>query len=409
MKRDKLPYLLFALASLVIFGCELFTGMPMEPVPISPIPPTEEVAEAPAPVVEAEPPKPRPVGILTQMGETISLYDRDGYTLMQLNTPSIHDANERNLHAGSAYLEGSDNLPIVYYSFEQSSSLLLSLQGTISTLIDVPDFSGLVGAAGKPILAYTRVEYAGDTLTSYLYASTIQNLPTAAPVYTETDESGWGIVALAVDVEAEQPVGVWYSKRPWGIGGDIVFEPRRTLSYLDLRSGVSAEYLGADSTPSALSDDRQWVAYSDDTLVGAGTGMMNVRNLQTGAHISYPLRAAENQRGAGEATFSPANTYLAWMEGNGWQVAETPNFHSVVRVGNLNGNLIAEFADTAFLTVSGLNQVSRVAPVGWFDEETLVVMVNGSSRDKAVIVTVNITTQEKTRLANGNFVGFVYR
>ncbi len=58
---------------------------------------------------------------------------------------------------------------------------------------------------------------------------------------------------IAVDAYNEQPVGVWYSKRPWGIGGDIVFDPRRTLSYLDLQTGVNSQYLGAEANPSAVS------------------------------------------------------------------------------------------------------------------------------------------------------------
>lgn len=54
---------------------------------------------------------------------------------------------------------------------------------------------------------------------------------------------------------------------------------------------------------------------------------MSIRNISTGENISYPLLAAVDQRGAGEASFSPNNQYLAWMEANGWQMAEAPNFH----------------------------------------------------------------------------------
>ena len=77
---------------------------------------------------------------------------------------------------------------------------------------------------------------------------------------------------------------------------------------------------------------------------------MTIRNIQSGVNISFPLQSAVDPRGAGNATFSPGNHYVAWMEGNGFQMSETPNFHSVVRVGNMNGNIIAEFADTALVT-----------------------------------------------------------
>ena len=89
-------------------------------------------------------------------------------------------------------------------------------------------------------------------------------------------------------------------------------------------------------------------------------------------------------------------------------MAEAPNFHSVVRIGNLNGNIIAEFADTAFLTASGLGKVARVEPVGWFDDNTLVVMARGEAWSDAAILLVDIPRQNISFLAQGVFTGFVY-
>jgi hypothetical protein len=89
-------------------------------------------------------------------------------------------------------------------------------------------------------------------------------------------------------------------------------------------------------------------------------------------------------------------------------MAEVPNFRSVVRVGNLNGNVIAEFADTALLDISGLSTVQRVEPVGWFDDNTLVVMARGEYWDDAVLIAVDIPSQSAQLLAQGVFVGFTY-
>ncbi|MBT3713388.1 MAG: hypothetical protein HOG15_08570, partial [Anaerolineae bacterium] len=224
----------------------------------------------------------------------------------------------------------------------------------------------------------------------------------------ENDPQGWALVALAVDVEGGLPVGVWYSKRPWGIGGDIVFDPRRTLSYFDLKTGISSQFLGTEANPSAISADRKWLAYTNDSSVGSASGPMAIRNVETGANLSYPLQNAIDQRGAGEASFSPNNQYLAWMEGSGWQMAETPNFHSVVRVGNMNGNIIAEYADTIFLATSGLGTVQRVEPVGWFDDNTLIVMARGEHWDDAVLISVDIAAQTSRLIAQGIFAGFAY-
>jgi hypothetical protein len=135
---------------------------------------------------------------------------------------------------------------------------------------------------------------------------------------------------------------------------------------------------------------------------------MAIRNIETGVGLSYPLQNAVDQRGAGEASFSPNNQYLAWMEGSGFQMADIPNFHSVVRVGNLNGNIIAEFADTAFVAASGLNTVARVEPVGWFDDNTLAVMARGEAWNDAVLLMIDIPSQNVRFLAQGVFVGFIY-
>ena len=135
---------------------------------------------------------------------------------------------------------------------------------------------------------------------------------------------------------------------------------------------------------------------------------MSARNLESGEYISFPLLQVIDQRGAGNASFSPSNQYLAWMEASGSQMGETPNFHTVVRVGNLNGNVIAEFADTAFLSTSGLSTIQRVEPVGWFDDNTLVVMARGEHWDEAMLIAIDIPSQSMRLLARGVFVGFTY-
>ena len=135
---------------------------------------------------------------------------------------------------------------------------------------------------------------------------------------------------------------------------------------------------------------------------------MTIRNLKTGENLSYPLQAAIDQRGAGVATFSPSNQYLAWMEGSGWQMAEKPTFRSVIRIGDLNGNVITEFPDTALISSSGMNTVQRAEPVGWLDENTLIIMARGEHWDEAVLLKIDIPSRTPSFLAKGVFVGFVY-
>ncbi|NQU30143.1 MAG: hypothetical protein HQ525_05695 [Anaerolineae bacterium] len=408
MKNKYHSFLRITLLTLFALSCSLFSSIPMEPQPGVPEAAPQEEVEQPSQSEDIFPISDLPTGIIAKKNGTLSLFDREGYTLTQLNATGLSYVDKSNLHIAKGFSQENTGLSIVYFSIEQNNSLLFNNYGQISTLLSNPNFSGLAGAEGKPIIAFTTAEFSGDSLISNLYVGTTRSLPTAEPVLSDNDPQGWALVALAVDTDNEEPIGVWYSKRPWGIGGDIVFDPRRTLSYLDLQTRVSSQYLGAEANPSAISTDRKWLAYTNDTSVGAGSGAMAVRNVQTGENISYPLLTAVDQRGAGQASFSPGNQFLAWMEGSGWQMAETPNFHSVVRVGNMNGNVIADFADTSFLSISGLGTVQRVEPVGWFDDNTLVIMARGEFWEDAVLILVDIPSKTPRLLAQGVFAGFAY-
>ena len=401
----------WGLGSLLLFtvSCSFFASPPMEPVPVAPV-------ASPTPVVVVEEPSSPdvilppanlnlPNGVVTAKDGVLTLFDFEGYTLVQVKPPYV---NPENLHIAEKIPDGGTNIPLIYYSFEQNNSILSYSYGQTITLKSVPYFAGIVGTRSQPFIAYTTAEFGDDALISNLYLGSPGTLPTSEPVLSDFDPQGWALRAVAIDMNEDQPIGIWYTKQPWGIGGDIVFQPGRTLSYLDLKSRAAYQYLGAEANPSVLSADRKWVAYTNDASVEAGGGAMAFRSFETGNNISFPLLEAIDQRGAGEASFSPSNQYLAWMEASGWQMSETPNFHSLVRVGNLNGNIVAQFADTAFLTVSGMSTIQRVEPVGWIDDNTLVVMVRGEYWDDAVLVMIDIDSQAMNLLARGIFVDFTY-
>ena len=78
---------------------------------------------------------------------------------------------------------------------------------------------------------------------------------------TVVDTGSYAVRPLAIAHDQGQPLGVYYTTIPYGIGGDIVFEPRRSLNYLDLASYQSRELLGIGSSPSGFSPDLTWLAY----------------------------------------------------------------------------------------------------------------------------------------------------
>jgi len=88
---------------------------------------------------------------------------------------------------------------------------------------------------------------------------------------------------LAVDAEAGRLKGVWYTMSAWGIGGDIVFEPRKGMKYLDMSNGTVNEILNRNMAAWDISPDRTWVAYS--TIAGP----VSILNRSTGEIFTFPL------------------------------------------------------------------------------------------------------------------------
>ena len=121
------------------------------------------------------------------------------------------------------------------------------------------------------------------------------------------------------------PVKVWYTRTAYGIGGDIVFEPRKGLYMLELATGRESTILGNDVSPWAISVDRNWLAYSSELFP---PNPVCVMNLQSGAEACFPQLPAGDSRGTGNACLSPDAQYVAWMEADGSLMAEVPNFNS---------------------------------------------------------------------------------
>lgn len=135
---------------------------------------------------------------------------------------------------------------------------------------------------------------------------------------------------------------------------------------------------------------------------------MCVKNLDTGAELCFPALPASEPRGAGNAYLSPDAQYVAWMEGDGWQMAEVPSFKATVRVGQNNGAIVADLPMNAFESAAGIGSISRAEPVAWFDNQTLIVQARGPEWDKAALLRYNVISREITYLAQGEFIGLLY-
>jgi len=197
--------------------------------------------------------------------------------------------------------------------------------------------------------------------------------------------------------------GLWYTLRPWGIGGDIVFNPLVGLYYLDLEDRAIYEALPQDAFFFAISQDQIWVAYS---IRQGDQSTLTLRNLATGQTVNLPC-LPESDRGAGAAVFSPGDQPV-WLEARGSLFDGSIFF--TLRVATTDGILIADYPQTQFYKAAGLGEQISIWPVGWLDEQTFLVQVIalGSRSGGSAIVRVNIGTGEIASLAPGTFVGLLH-
>jgi len=137
---------------------------------------------------------------------------------------------------------------------------------------------------------------------------------------------------------------------------------------------------------------------------------MCIKNMGIGEEVCFPALPASEPRGAGNAFLSPDADaqYVAWMEGEGWQMAEVPSFKATVRVGQNNGAVVADLPMNVFESAAGIGSLSRAEPVGWFDNQTVIVQVRGQEWNQAALLRYNVVSQEISYLAPDEFIGLLY-
>ncbi len=379
------------------------TNTPSTPPTATTLPPTAEPT-ATNPLI--------PSGFLVAVsdGNQINAYNAQGQMTGNFQTTGMTLPNDSD----AAYVAGSSpegvvSAPLIFQAFDDTSLIRMNTGGQLQTLLSNAELSYLAGARAQPIFAYATTTWTGNALVSHVYVRTITG-GGASWALERSDPQSYAVQPLAMQAADGQPHGVWYSLMPWGIGGDIVFPPRKGLYYLDLTAGGTENlYLADDFSPQGLSPDLTWVAYmpAEFGFIEGGGANLTLYNLYSTASVNIPLRDGSN-RGAGYVVFSPDNQRLAWMEGSGWMMAETPNFHAKVLIANINGNLLAELPDDRFDALTTSGDASWVQPVGWLDAETLVVEVRADDWNEVALARVRFDGSEISFLAQGQFAGFLY-
>ncbi len=348
-----------------------------------------------------------PVGIVTlpSAGSQLAFYDLQGKLLGERQTPNFGTGSFLPIHIAGPLTFTPDPIlpPIVYFVYDNGGELWLNDNNNLSLIKAAPGLYSILGVPGKPIMSYTTVENVDSGVRTRIYLGDLQTLPTASSIIDSTSNKSYATKPLAITLKDGQPAGIWYTTVLYGIG-DLVFEPRSSLYFLDLSTYSSKGYLDTTKNPSGLSDDQSWIAYTATD----GNGPLNIaHNFDLSSAITFPLIEG-NDQGAGDAVFSPDNQYIAWREASGNPTESPADFHETIRIADTAGNIITDLPDTALLPVSSFNEISWVIPVGWLDSQTLVLQVTASKWDNACLISVKFDGSALTYLAPGLSLGFLY-
>ncbi len=119
-------------------------------------------------------------------------------------------------------------------------------------------------------------------------------------------------------------------------------------------------------------------------------------------------------RGLNEVRFSPDNRYIAWMEFSGYPsdpVTGESTLHSQLRVKALQDKGTAkplyDLVDTSFIDLVGFTP-NWIIPVGWLDNQTLLMEVSVFYQKDAALVKMNVSDGSLTLFTPGRFADFVY-
>lgn len=353
-----------------------------------------------------------PNGFASDTGDGlgVSFFTLDGLALGEVRIPEQAWISRYTLHIAGANSNGS-NIPLIYYqgSVEgncNNCGLWLVKDEQPSQLMHFNELEAMVGVPGIDMVVLVERVSLPDSgiLRSRIFLGGSSNLPTAQPILVVDSRESLGIVPVAIQMNADDPIGVFYTLRPFGIGGEILFDPLMGLFYIDLATNSTREILASSIAFSSLSPSQKLAAYSErGNGINGGIKIRDLENLQEKFFQGLP----DSDRGAGMVVVSPDDSRLAWLEVRGSLTED--NLHATLRVANMDGSSSQEFPQENFIKTAGVGEAIWVTPLGWLDESSLLVGIRSMGKDsQAANLRLDVLTGQVSFLAPGLFMGFLY-
>jgi hypothetical protein len=205
---------------------------------------------------------------------------------------------------------------------------------------------------------------------------------------------------VAIQIKDKAPVGLWFTRTPWGIGGSTFNEG---LDYMDIASGTIYEVLPQNAYFASLSSDQNWIVYA----IRNGTRAdLFIRSLAGSGPVAIPS-LPENDNGAGQGIISPSNRNIVWVESQGSLYDD--NLHQTIRAATMDGQIVGSFNDISLYKAAEIRDGNSVEPIGWLNDEVfLTQVIEVEKPHNGTLISVNITTGQLTIFAKGFFAGWFY-
>ena len=349
---------------------------------------------------------PKLILVDTQDDYGLTFYNLQGQPITELKTPGLgYSSSGKGAHRWSDS-GGPIMIPLVYHSFADPASLLVNINDSITTLVQTPMFYGLAGAPGQPFIACSLYTPSDNNVHSDLFLGNLETLPYTGPVYSVDNSDDFYVLnPVAVSTQADIATGVWYTFSAWGIGGDIIFPVDQGLYYFDMINGNNYQVLDKNCKLQGFSHDFSSAACQHyDTN---GTYSYSVKNLSTSTTVNYTLDPSSD-RGAGYGVFSQDGAYVAWLEASVSHMAEVPDYHSRIRIGLTTGGIVYDQTDETIAAALEVGALPYMMPVGWLDNQTLLIQVSITDYGSPALVTIDVTNGTVQKIVDGSFVTFGY-
>ncbi len=391
----------------------------------------------PTPVSSANTPQPEsgaiapaPIGflIVDQDTDLVQLVDREGKVIDEWVFPGLNygPQSERQFHFGGRIEDGLIDAPCIYLStISGNPQITYHRDKALIPLQKISQLISLVGAPGSPQVAYAIL--AADSLQrlhenqyhapadstgeatkepvyvhSWIYAGSQETLEDAQAIVFRADENGLVLYPLALKMEQDELLGVWYTLEPHGMSGlgPIFYRGYSRLFFTDLQAGQTEEVLGVGFGTLALSPDQTKVAYEHSN--SNGTAMVTIYDLNTEGSFSVEVLPQTHPTGVGNAHFSPSGERLAWHE----IVMGDDTIFSIIRVASPKHDDLIEFDARNLESGTTSLETHNISLAGWLDEATLLIEVYSNSGID--LYRLGVDNGELTYLVAGDFIEFVY-